>query len=440
MHPRRLKARVPDIVEPAHMQSCGRIAIFFAIVFLSACGGSALAPPAPNAVPPGARISRATASGYKQLYAFAGTPDGASPFSGLIAVGGTLYGTTLNGSSNYCSQSCSNYCYLGCGTVFSITPGGSENVVYNFKGNFASAHDGSWPFAGLTKTDGRLFGTTSSAGQYGYGTVYTVTPAGKERVVYSFMGGGESDGASPEAPLVAHRGRLYGTTVSGGGTGCGGGGCGTVYWLTTTGKEFVLYHFSGGTDGDRLYAPVTIWHDRIYGATLFGGSGCGTVGCGTIFELNLHGKKRVLHDFNGTDGNFPNGLTVVHGVLYGTTEGGGSRNSGTFFSVTPSGKFTTLYSFKDNPDANGPGASLVWYGGNLYGTSVGGGTDGDGTVFKISTSGTEQVLYSFAAGTDGADPQGPVYPFHGALYGTTNQGGNGGCGGHGCGTVYTLNP
>src|ERR1700729_3441658 len=177
---------------------------------LAACNGGNLVSPTPSIASQAASRSGGDAakSGYKLLYSFKGTPDGASPYGGLIAVSGTLYGTTLNGSSNYCAQSCgSNYCYLGCGTVFSVTGSGSEHVVYNFKGNFNDAGDGSWPFAGMTSLNGALYGTTSSAGAHLQGTVYTVTTSGTESVLYSFAGG--TDGSVPEAGLTALNGKLY---------------------------------------------------------------------------------------------------------------------------------------------------------------------------------------------------------------------------------------
>jgi uncharacterized repeat protein (TIGR03803 family) len=419
------------------------LVVFGTLVF-AGCEGGGLNPSAPQASSFAARshsaVAGAASSGYKQLYAFKGTPDGASPFGGLLAVNGTLYGTTLNGSKNYCSSSCSNHCYLGCGTVFSVDTSGNEQVVYNFEGNFNSATDGSWPFAGLTSLNGALYGTASTAGKYGVGAVYTVNTSGQESVLYSFAGG--NDGLAPEAPLAVDNERLYGTTVGGGGSGCGGSGCGTVYRLTTAGKESVLYRFQGGNDGYRVFAPVTFIGHTIYGAALQGGgTGCGGSGCGMIFSMSLHGKEHVLYRFGGTaDGAYPNGLTVVKGVLYGTTEGGGSKNSGTFFSITPSGTFTTLYNFLDIPDGNLPGANLLLYKGNLYGTTVGGGTSGNGTAFKITTAGKETVLYSFQSGSDGADPQAPVYAFKRNLYSTTAKGGGTGCGGSGCGTIFTVKP
>ena len=411
----------------------------------AACGGGAINPAASGNSPPAARahsgIARTPTSGYQQLYVFKGTPDGASPYGGLVAVKGMLYGTTLNGSKNYCSGSCgSNECYLGCGTIFKVSKAGKEAVIYDFDGTFNGNHDGSWPFTGLTLSNGQLFGTTSSAGAYGYGTIYTSGTSGDERVIYSFMGSASNDGQDPEAAMTSYAGKLYGTTVYGGGSGCGGAGCGTVFSTTTEGGEQVLYRFQGGTDGSRVYAGVTFIHDRIYGATLFGGAGCGSTGCGTIYELNLHGKERVLYRFTGgDDGDYPNGLTAVNGVLYGTTEGGGTRNSGTFFSITRNGTFKTLYNFADIPDGNLPGANLIYSKGELYGTTVGGGTKGAGTVFEINTSGAENVLYNFQGGTDGSDPQAPVYLLKGELYGTTTTGGNGGCTNDaGCGTIFKV--
>ncbi len=415
---------------------------------LTACGG-ALTPPFDSAqgdTAQGDRVASSArshapgaispaASGYKQLYIFKGTPDGASPYSGFVALNGTLYATTLNGSKNYCSQNCGgNNCYLGCGTVFSVTAAGTESVVYNFSGNFNSGSDGSWPFAGLTVLGGAMYGTTSGAGAHRDGTVYTVNGAGSESVLHSFAGG--TDGSAPEAALIAYRGKLFGTTVVGGGSGDG-----TVYSITTGGSEKVLYSFKGGSDGARVYAPVTELNGKLYGVTLEGGKDCGTTGCGTIFELSMKGKKHILYSFSDSgDGAYPNGLTAVGGTLYGTTESGGTKGSGTFFSITPSGTFKTLYNFTDIPDGNLPGASLIYSKGSLYGTTVGGGTSGNGTVFKVTPAGAETVLYSFAGGSDGADPQGPVYLFNRNLYGTTTKGGGTGCGGSGCGTIFKVKP
>lgn len=426
-----------EVSEVRHLRIV--LGVILSATVLAACGGPSgmVNPAAPgNAAAQSTRL--APSSGYQQLYAFKGTPDGASPLAGMIVVKGKLYGTTLNGSKNYCGSSCDNGCYLGCGTVYSFD-GGKEHVVYNFRGNLNSAEDGSWPFAPVTDVNGVLYGVTSSNGANSAGMVFRVTKSGKETNVYSFKGGTDAQG--PEGGLVYDGGKLYGTSVYGGGSGCGGAGCGTVYDVSTTGAEHVIYSFKGGTDGLRDYSNVVALHGKLYGTTLFGGSGCGTQGCGTVYELSKNGKKKTLHEFAGTsDGAYPNGLTVVDGVLYGTTEGGGSKNSGVLFSITKGGTEKTLYTFTDIPDGNQPAADLIYYNGELYGTTNGGGTKGLGTVFEASTSGSETVLYSFAGGSDGSGPQSPVVELNGELYGTTYQGGGTGCSGNGCGTIFEIAP
>lgn len=245
---------------------------FFAATLLVACGaGVPSAAPYSTAITDASHTMPSSGASYKLLYAFKGTPDGASPFAGLIDVNGTLYGTTLNGSRNYCAQSCeSNECYLGCGTVFAIDQSGSERVIYNFKGHFDGATDGSWPAVGLTLLHHRtLYGTTTGAGAYNDGTIFTVSTSGNERIKYSFSG---ADGDAPEGPMIAERGTLYGTTVYGGGSACTGYGCGAAFAFSSDGKERVLHVFSGGTDGERVYAPLTYLRGRFYGATLQGGA------------------------------------------------------------------------------------------------------------------------------------------------------------------------
>ena len=339
---------------------------------LAACGGSHFAPSTLTSAALAAKAHSASST-YKLLYSFAGTPDGASPLAGLIAVHGKLYGTTLNGSKNYCSASCgSNDCYLGCGTVFSVDSSGKERVVYIFNGNFNNAQDGSWPFAGLTELKGTLYGVTSGGGT-GDGTVYTVSTSGKESVLYRFTGG--SDAQDPEANLIAVKGTLYGTSVYGGGSGCGGAGCGTVFSVSAAGKESVLYSFTGGSDGTRLYSGVTYFHRKLYGATLEGGSGCGSTGCGTIYELSLSGKKRVLYRFGGTFGTarFPMGPPRSAASCTAPRRAAApeipARSSASRSRVS-----CNAYSFTDIPDGNLPGANLLYLNGNFYSTTVGGGS------------------------------------------------------------------
>ncbi len=89
-------------------------------------------------------------------------------------------------------------------------------TIYTFTGG-----DGANPHAGLiADAAGNLYGTTVYGGANGNGTVFKVTPTGSETVLYSFTGG--SDGANPEAGLIADAsGNLYGTTANGGSNGVG---------------------------------------------------------------------------------------------------------------------------------------------------------------------------------------------------------------------------
>jgi uncharacterized repeat protein (TIGR03803 family) len=109
-----------------------------------------------------------------------------------------------------------------------------------------------------------------------------VTTAGAENTLHLFNGG--DDGANPYAGLIDVKGTLYGATFSGGGSGCNGQGCGTVYSVTTAGAESVIYAFQGGKDGQGPEAALLDVKGALYGTTLdggrahcFAGGGCGTV-------------------------------------------------------------------------------------------------------------------------------------------------------------------
>ena len=162
------------------------------------------------------------------LYAFKGGADGANPTAGLINVGGILYGTTYYGGGT------NNY-----GTVFTISPAGVEKVLYSFKGGT----DGANPMGRLLEFNGTLYGTTYTGGAHNYyGTVFSITPVGVEKVVYSFKDG--NDGAYPTAGLVRIGQTLYSTAPSYGAPSY----LGTVFAVRPTGWFKVLHSFTGGND------------------------------------------------------------------------------------------------------------------------------------------------------------------------------------------------
>ncbi len=263
-------------------------------------------------------VFKLAASGQETiLHSFSGSPDGANPYGGLILDnGGNLYGTTYGGGD------------YGEGTVFKLAAGGQETVLYSF---FGGITDGANSYAGLIRdSTGSLYGTTYDGGVYGFGTVFKLAADGQETILHSFSGG-STDGANPYAGLIMDsNGNLYGTTYDGGVYGFG-----TVFKLAAGGQETVLYSFSGGsTDGANSYAELILdSKGNLYGTTYSGG----TYSLGTVFELDTSGKETVLYSFSGS----PNGASPYAGLimdsngnLYGTTYDGGTYSYGTVFKVS----------------------------------------------------------------------------------------------------------
>ncbi len=310
----------------------------------------------------------------KVLFAF-NSASGCSPYAGLVRdAKGTLYGTT---------GACGAYGY---GTVFEVTKPGTGTALYSFTGGA----DGGQPIAGLIRDpEGNLYGTTNEGGAVGCfglgcGTVFEVTPAGSETVLHAFAGG--SDGENPVAGLVRDaKGNFYGTTGQAGAQ-C----CGTVFQVTPSDTETVLFSFNytdgSGPGPNRL---VTDAEGNFYGATSSGGAS----GDGTVFELTKEGTQTLLYNFTGAaDGLAPYGGVIrdASGNLYGTAfQGAGTgcneAGCGTVYELTPAGKFTVLHTFSGGADGGNPAAGLVMdKEGNLYGTTSTGGAHGHGTVFKLT--------------------------------------------------------
>ncbi len=319
--------------------------------------------------------------------------------------------------------------FAGCGygTVFKLAPDGTETVLHCFN----SGNDGGGPLGALIQDQaGNLYGTTYEGGADNSGTVFTISASGTESVLYTFTGG--ADGSGPLASLIRDKqGNLYGTTGYGGASGNG-----AVFKLAPDGTETVLYSFTGGNDGGLPYGSLIRDKGDLYGTTLFGGA----YGAGTVFKVAANGTETVLYAFTGgTDGGFPGAGLIKDkaGNFYGTTSGGGI-GAGTVFKLAPDGTETVLYTFTGANDGGYPlDGLLADKNGNLYGTASGGGTDNSGAVFKVTPGGTESVLYSFTNGNDGSFPIGGLVKdsgnTSGDLFGTAAS-----AGADGNGTVFKL--
>ncbi|HEX3672384.1 MAG TPA: choice-of-anchor tandem repeat GloVer-containing protein [Candidatus Cybelea sp.] len=358
---------------------------------------------------------------YGVLYSFEGrhTRDSAHPNAPIINVNGTFYGTTA-GSERGPARA---------GSVFTMMPSGTEQVLHLFKG---APKEGADP-RGLINVRGTLFGTTSAGGSSGMGTAYSITPSGTEVTLHNFTGG-PADGSNPNG-LINVNGTLYGTTAAG-----GTNGDGTVFSLTSSGAETVIYNFKGGkTDGAKPTAPLIDVRGMLYGTTANDGKG----GNGTVFAITPSGAESVLYSFKGGEADGAGPLTSLidfHGMLYGTTWAGGSphcgNGCGTVFAVTPSGKESVAYIFEaGTTDGAYPDAPIVAVHGTLYGTTFFGGASGGGTLFAITQAGKESMLHSFGGGGDGDYPEAALLNAAGTLYGTTSQGGT-----YGAGTIFSLTP
>jgi uncharacterized repeat protein (TIGR03803 family) len=257
------------------------------------------------------------------LYRFcskANCADGENPVGGVVlATDGNFYGVTLEGGAG------------NLGTVFKITPDGELTTLHSFDGS-----DGAFPYGGLLQaTDGNFYGTTPSGGT-GDGTVFKITPQGVLTTLYSFCAQPNcTDGVGPEAGLVqAPGGNFYGTTQFGG-SGCSAPGCGTAFEITPEGNLTTLYSFcalAGCLDGSQPSATLVLATDgKLYGTTQFGGSS----NSGTLFQITLAGALLTLEDFGGSDGVYPLAslFQATNGVLYGTTATGGTSNDGTIFAL-----------------------------------------------------------------------------------------------------------
>ncbi len=339
---------------------------------------------------------------------------GKTAYGGVFqASDGNFYGTAATGGSN------------SAGSIFRVTPSGVLTVLFNFVNG--SSGDGSYS-ALVQGSDGDLYGTTSSGGSSGQGTVFKINTSGTFTLLHTFAGGA-SDGESSYSPLLlASDGNFYGTTVYGGSSGNG-----TVFRMTPAGTVTVLKSFTAGESPDARLLEAA--DGFLYSTFPYGGAN----GAGGVFKISLDGTAySLVHSFDSasegdtpyssliqaTDGNF-------YGMLY--SGGTGGAGGGAVFRMTPAGVVNILHAFAGgatdglNPDY---GSLLQASDGDLYGVTSGGGASGGGVFYRLTLAGAFTLLKSFGSGAEGNVPEGPlIQGTDGKLYGVTTSAGSLGGGG-----------
>ena len=181
---------------------------------------------------------------------------------------------------------------------------------------------------------GQLYSTTEAGGTGTFGTAYRINKHGRETTLYSFSDG--TDGGDPYSNLTEFNGVFYGTTYEG-----GAHNQGTVFSVTPDGKETVLHSFTGPHDGRLPLSGLVAMNGVLYGATAAGGdASCnGGSGCGVVYSMTTSGKFSAIYRLSNASGWFVQAdLLAANGTLYGTAASGGSKGTGSVFSVTPAGR------------------------------------------------------------------------------------------------------
>ena len=275
--------------------------------------------------------------------------DGATPYTGLILSGTTLYGTAAYGGTN------------GNGTVFALGTGGTGFTTLHHFTTLVSSNnsDGANPYAGLMLSGSTLYGTAQFGGTNGTGTLFALNASGTGFTnLHNFSAQApnalnhitNSDGANSRARLILSGNTLYGTATFG-----GTNSYGTVFALDTNGTGFTILHqFAAGvtnplatftnTDGAYPQGGVILSGNTLYGAAEFGGS----LGLGTIYSVNTNGGSFTVlaafpvENFNlnllaqtNSMGAYPqSALLLSDNILFGSAPLGAIYGSGTLFSLT----------------------------------------------------------------------------------------------------------
>ncbi len=333
------------------------------------------------------------------LHIFSGW-DGSVPWGSVARdIAGNLYGTTLFGGTG------------GLGTVFRLDASAPHalTTLYSFQGE-----DGGYPYGSLLIDEaGNVYGTTSGEDGSTNGTVFMLTASAGYglTLLHTFTG---PDGGDLHGGLVMDsQGNLFGTTTSGGQYNSG-----TVFELDAsqgyalrTIHDFASAPLEGGGPDSTL---VEDSNGNLYGTTRYGGSVSG----GTLFKLEraTNWSLKLLHDFTGLDGAGPTGGLVLDpaGYIYGTTYSGGTGGAGVAYRVGVSSFLILAPSVAPVDGTTSLSATLVSGGAPVSGEAISLAVNGVTVGIAVTdSSGVATLPVSIAGVSPGSYRDGIVATFAG---------------------------
>jgi uncharacterized repeat protein (TIGR03803 family) len=319
-------------------------------------------------------------------------------------------GVVLGPDGNYYGTASTGGAYGG-GTVFKLTPDGNLTQLVSFL-----FEDGN-PQAGLiVGSDGNLYGTSNGnpSEPDGNATIFRVTPAGQLTTLATFPRAAppaQNQSILPNKLVQGSDGHFYGTTYRG-----GAHEKGSIFKLTADGTITTLVSFEGPNGANPRAGLVQGSDGNFYGTTDVGGN----VNNGTAFRMTPAGALTMLYSFGHSSpvGGFPRTelLEAAPGIFYGVTSSGGANFGGVAFKMTAEGSVTALASLPSHPFAAST-PLLLGNDGNFYGTT-------SGHFYRVTPAGELTLLVNFEASFNGRRPAGPLLKLaNGDFLGTTSSGG-----------------
>ncbi len=298
----------------------------------------------------------ATDGTFTQVAAFGGA-NGYEPNTSLcLGPDGALYGTALYGGA------------ANGGTLYSVSLNGAMKILYAFTNGIS----GSWPLGGLAMgPDNRIYGTTSTGGTNGVGTIFCYNTNGTLSTLVAFNG---TNGQSPQGTLAWNYsdGHCYGTTYGGGAKGDG-----TVFRFDTNGNFNTVATFAG-TNGSAPIAGLTQADDGSFYGSCYGDSYLYRINPGSnslIAVVNNAAKLSGSVEYAG----FTRG---PDGGLYTVTYTGGVINGGSLLRMDTNGNIGLLSTFSSATGDYPYPAPVFGPDGYYYGTTSAGGPGGGGTIYR----------------------------------------------------------